>query len=73
MSNGVIYNEYPRKQRYFDKGELITNDYFTGNAYLKMLVPEDTVYNCPIGNVTFEPGARNNWHKHDGGQITIPT
>ncbi|MBA5790808.1 cupin domain-containing protein, partial [Escherichia coli] len=44
----------------FDKGELITNDYFTGNAYLKMLVPEDTVYNCPIGNVTFEPGARNN-------------
>lgn len=57
----------------FDKGELITNDYFTGNAYLKMLVPEDTVYNCPIGNVTFEPGARNNWHKHDGGQITIPT
>ncbi|EFR92632.1 cupin 2 domain-containing protein [Listeria innocua FSL J1-023] len=52
---------------------MITNDYFTGNAYLKMLVPEDTVYNCPIGNVTFEPGARNNWHKHDGGQITIPT
>lgn len=44
----------------FDKGELITNDYFIGNTYLKMLVPEDTVYNCPIGNVTFEPGARNN-------------
>lgn len=39
----------------FDKGELITNDYFIGNAYLKMLVPEDTIYNCPIGNVTFEP------------------
>ncbi|MBF2677537.1 cupin domain-containing protein [Listeria welshimeri] len=57
----------------FDKGELITNDYFIGNAYLKMLVPEDTVYNCPIGNVTFEPGARNNWHIHDGGQILLVT
>ncbi|MBC1413207.1 cupin domain-containing protein [Listeria welshimeri] len=57
----------------FDEGELITNDYFIGNAYLKMLVPEDTVYNCPIGNVTFEPGARNNWHIHDGGQILLVT
>ncbi|MBC1370103.1 cupin domain-containing protein [Listeria welshimeri] len=57
----------------FDKGELITNDYFIGNAYLKMLVPEDTVYNCPIGNVTFEPGARNNWHIHYGGQILLVT
>ncbi|MBC1967351.1 cupin domain-containing protein [Listeria welshimeri] len=38
-----------------------------------MLVPEDTVYNCPIGNVTFEPGARNNWHIHDGGQILLVT
>ncbi|EDN7814289.1 cupin domain-containing protein [Listeria monocytogenes] len=57
----------------FDKGELITNDYFIGNTYLKMLVPEDTVYNCLIGNVTFEPGARNNWHKHDGGQILLVT
>ncbi|MBC1495403.1 cupin domain-containing protein [Listeria welshimeri] len=57
----------------FDKGELITNNYFIGNAYLKMLVPEDTVYNCPIGNVTFEPGARNNWHIHDGGQILLVT
>ncbi|MBC1693132.1 cupin domain-containing protein [Listeria welshimeri] len=63
LENSVIFN----------KGELITNDYFIGNAYLKMLVPEDTVYNCPIGNVTFEPGARNNWHIHDGGQILLVT
>ena len=27
----------------------------------------------PIGNVTFEPGARNNWHKHPGGQILLVT
>lgn len=28
---------------------------------------------CPIGNVTFEPGCRNNWHKHAGGQILLVT
>lgn len=32
-----------------------------------MLVSNDSIFNCLIGNVTFEPGARNNWHKHPGG------
>ena len=31
----------------------------------------DAVFNAPIGNVTFEPGARTNWHKHSGGQILL--
>ena len=38
-----------------------------------MLVTADKEFNCPIGNVTFEPGARNNWHKHPGGQILLAT
>jgi quercetin dioxygenase-like cupin family protein len=38
-----------------------------------MLVPRDDEFNCPIGNVTFEPGCRNNWHKHPGGQILLVT
>lgn len=45
--------------------------YFTGTSYLKMLVPFDSPLPCPIGNVTFEPGCRNNWHKHPGGQILL--
>ncbi|NRF95344.1 cupin domain-containing protein [Paenibacillus frigoriresistens] len=57
----------------FPKGERITNDYFIGAAWLKMLVSNDSTLNCPIGNVTFEPGARNNWHKHAGGQILLIT
>lgn len=24
-----------------------------------------------VGNVTFEPGARTNWHYHPGGQILL--
>lgn len=57
----------------FPKGEKITNDYFIGTAWLEMLVSNDSTFNCPIGNVTFEPGARNNWHKHPGGQLLLVT
>jgi quercetin dioxygenase-like cupin family protein len=57
----------------FPKGVKVPNDHFIGAAYLEMLVPHDNIFNCPIGNVTFEPGARNNWHKHPGGQILLVT
>lgn len=45
--------------------------FFTGQTYLKMLSNKDDVWNSSIGNVTFEPGARTNWHKHSGGQILL--
>ncbi len=56
----------------FPKGDKITNNYFTGTAWLQMLITNE-VFNCPIGNVTFEPGCRNNWHSHPGGQILLCT
>lgn len=44
--------------------------YFIGQAYLNMLTTEGV----GIGNVTFEPGCRNNWHIHrKGGQILLVT
>lgn len=44
--------------------------YFTGQSYLNML----TTQGVAIGNVTFEPGCRNNWHiHHGGGQILLVT
>ncbi len=47
--------------------------YFVGQSYLNML----TTTGVPIGNVTFEPGCRNNWHIHHaksgGGQILLCT
>jgi len=59
----------------FPMGE--TNDafakYFIGQSYLNMLSTEQVV----IGNVTFEPKCRNNWHIHHadkgGGQMLIVT
>ena len=44
--------------------------YFVGQSYLQMLSTQEVV----IGNVTFEPGCRNNWHiHHKGGQILLVT
>ena len=55
------------------KGDLAPADYFTGTAWVKMLVPNDPTFNIAIGNVVFEAGCRNNWHSHPGGQILICT
>ena len=56
----------------FPKGDKASPDYFTGNVWVKTLVDEP-VFNSLIGSVTFEPGARNNWHTHPGGQILMVT
>jgi quercetin dioxygenase-like cupin family protein len=55
------------------KGEKAPPDYFTGTVWIKNLLPADDTFNTLIGNVSFEPGARNNWHTHPGGQILIAT
>lgn len=45
--------------------------YFVGQSYLNMLSTQGVA----IGNVTFAPGCRNNWHIHHatqgGGQMLI--
>lgn len=44
--------------------------YFVGQSWLNMLTTEGVA----IGNVTFEPKCRNNWHiHHKGGQILLCT
>lgn len=45
--------------------------FFTGQTYLQRLVAKDDIFNSSIANVTFEAGARTNWHKHSGGQILL--
>lgn len=47
--------------------------YFTGVAWLKMLLQPDEITNCAIGDVRFEAGCRNNWHTHPSNQILIVT
>lgn len=59
----------------FDMGD--KNDayakYFVGQSYLNNLI-KDPAINVSVGNVTFEPGCRNNWHiHHDGFQLLLVT
>lgn len=63
LSKGVIFAVGEKLPPQFSQ-------YFIGDAYLNMLASE---VKCPIGNVTFKPGCRNNWHKHPGGQILLVT
>jgi len=55
----------------FAKGEKITNANFIGTAWLTMLVEADSINQNSVGSVTFEPGARTNWHIHPNGQIIL--
>jgi quercetin dioxygenase-like cupin family protein len=55
----------------FPKGQPLSNDWFTGNAFLFPLVPKDKNNEFSAGSVTFEPKARTNWHTHPKGQVLI--
>lgn len=48
------------------------NPNFIGTAYLYPM-SEVKELNVPMFNVTFEPGCRNSWHNHSGGQLLIAT
>ena len=65
--------EKAKKVSPFHLGEKLpemNSQYFIGQAYLARLT-KDADLNVPISNVTFEPGCRNNWHSHTGGQILV--
>lgn len=66
VKNGIIFDRGPKNDVYAK--------YFTGQSYLSgMISPKDEV-NVGVGNVTFEPGCRNNWHiHHDGYQLLLVT
>jgi quercetin dioxygenase-like cupin family protein len=57
----------------FPKGNKLPNEWFTGDAYLTPLLAKDKNNDYAMGSVTFEPGARTNWHTHPKGQVLIVT
>jgi len=57
----------------FPKGGKLNNGYFTGDAFLEPLLAKDANNDFAMGSVTFEPGARTNWHTHPKGQVLIVT
>jgi quercetin dioxygenase-like cupin family protein len=72
-NNEMATQDSKEINRTFPKGNQISNDYFSGTAWLQMLVAGKENFDLTIGNVTFEQGVRNNWHSHPGGQILLCT
>jgi quercetin dioxygenase-like cupin family protein len=70
----MVMNNAENQNVIFPLGEKASPDYFTGDAWAKYLVlPDNTPFECFVGNVVFAPGARNNWHSHPSGQILLCT
>ena len=57
----------------FERGTPTSKDKFVGDVYMNLLVEEDSLYTTKSGSVTFEAGARTNWHYHPSGQILMVT
>lgn len=72
-NNQKMENTKQQNEPVFPKGEKVVSENFTGNVWLNYLAETDTIHNVNIGSVTFEPGARTNWHYHKGGQILLVT
>ena len=49
------------------------SDYFTGPVRVDPMFPATAPSRVSGGHVTFEPGARSNWHTHPLGQTLIIT
>ncbi|TPR42988.1 cupin domain-containing protein [Apilactobacillus micheneri] len=66
VKKGIIFNRGNKNEAYAQ--------YFTGQSYLNGLIAPNKEVNVSVGNVTFEPGCRNNWHiHHDGYQLLLVT
>ena len=63
--------EYEKPSAIFPRGERGAADYFTGTVHVQMLAQKTESNDYSIAGVTFEPGARSNWHTHPAGQTLI--
>jgi quercetin dioxygenase-like cupin family protein len=58
----------------FGEPNTMAGQYFTGDSFLKSLVPSDDDIDFSVATVNFAPSVRNNWHRHhDGYQIILVT
>ncbi|WP_413512330.1 cupin domain-containing protein [Myroides odoratus] len=63
--------ETPLTTSIYPKGDKLSNEWFIGNAFLEPLVTKDKNNEFSAGSVTFEAGARTNWHTHPKGQVLL--
>jgi quercetin dioxygenase-like cupin family protein len=57
----------------FPKGQRAPKENMTGVVWLNPLIANDSSFAYHAATVTFEPGARTNWHYHPAGQALLVT
>ncbi|SHF00859.1 (R)-mandelonitrile lyase [Dysgonomonas macrotermitis] len=58
----------------FPLGDPGSSDWFTGEVHVQGLVNPDQIEGLySVGQVTFEPGSKTNWHTHPAGQVLLVT
>jgi 4-carboxymuconolactone decarboxylase len=62
QNSHTVFTEHPMPQQYL-----------TGKAWVKVLFKDNYTKNSIVKSISFEPGARNNWHTHIGLQMLIAT
>lgn len=76
-ANGYAAQSEPKEQIAASAGKGEAYDgpdkYFTGKVKVQPIAPEISPPRNVIAYVTFEAGARSNWHDHDGGQTLVVT
>ena len=69
--------EIGKSQTILRNGEFPTakgsDQFFTGSVRVEQLYPANNDMRSSVGVVTFEPGARSNWHIHPVGQALLVT
>lgn len=58
----------------FPLGERGSSDWFTGEVYVQGLVAPNEIEGLySVGQVTFQPKGKTNWHTHPIGQVLLVT
>jgi quercetin dioxygenase-like cupin family protein len=66
-------NTIENQESIFGIGDKAPAERFSGSVWIKPMVAPADQLDCIIANVTFEAGARTNWHIHPGGQVLLVT
>lgn len=73
LKNKIQKTNNMKQTEIFPKG-LKAEANFVGTAWVEMLVTDSNkTFDTQVYNVTFEPGCRNSWHAHPGGQLLLVT
>ena len=72
VANAVSYKTASQAEFAFPlQGQKIDSPAFVGSAYFLPMIQNEATYNFPATNyITFEAGARRNWHTH-GGMLVL--